>query len=366
MLPMEAEGPHRVPVVVAASPSYVQPLAVTLTSLLENAGPSTNYDIYVLVADEYPGHVNAKVMDLVNRYRGTTITFMVVDHDFDHVKVATSHVRVQTYYRLLIPSRLAHLDRVIYLDVDVVVEQDLTPLFRTALDDRYLAGVTAPAYRRHSDARAARIGLPSYDRYVNAGVLLMNLANIRRDGLEERFIELAAQDLKADDQDALNIACYDAIKLLPPHFNLMTKYRPANIDEFLAYPGVSESWTREECEEALSAPTVIHYADKRKPWLNTSIDFADRWWHYALLSPFAADIVTERLDSALLAGQKQVLHYRAALSANTGLERELRITRKSLEAVRASRSYKFGRLVTAVPRRAKALITRAQGLAAKK
>lgn len=375
-LPMVvAEGPHPVPIVVAASQSYVQPLAVTLTSLLVNARPNTNYEIYVLVSEEYPEAIRAKFDELVARYPGASIQYLVINDEFDEVQVATPHVRIQTYFRLLIPSRLPHLDRVIYLDADVVVERDLTPLLRMVVDDKYIAGVSAAGYQPRSAERAAQDGLPSYDQYVNAGVLLMNLAKMRRDGLEARFMELAEQDLESDDQDVINIACYNAIRLLPPRFNFMTKYRPGNVDEFFAYTGTRQTWTQAEYQEAATSPVVIHYADARKPWLDLSIDFADRWWRYAMLSPFAADIAADWLTDATDACHKKILDYRASLVtlrrersprtikkyqdavvANAALERELRDARRTLRAVRRSRAFKIGLLVTALPRRVKSLV----------
>lgn len=308
-----AEGERTVSVVVAASPSYVLPLAVTLTSMLESGGPNTRYDVNVLIDDRYAPDVEAKLLSLEQRYPGTKVNFVSVGDRFDATTVTTKHVKVNTYYRLLIPELLPHLDRCIYLDTDVVVERDLTPLLRTVVDDKYLAGVYAAGYRPRPDEKALEMGLPSYNRYVNAGVLLMNLRRIRRDGLPQQFMELSKQDFESDDQDVLNVSCYPDIRLLPPRFNLMTKYFPANQDEFFAYSGVKETWTVAEYKEAVRSPVVIHYADKRKPWLDAAVDFADRWWHYAALSPFSDEIMQDYAAGAVAAGQKKVTQLRAAL-----------------------------------------------------
>jgi lipopolysaccharide biosynthesis glycosyltransferase len=310
-----AEGEHTVPVVVAASPSYVLPLAVTLTSMLETGGRNTRYDISILVDDPYDAEVEARLLSLEQRYPGTKISFISVGDKFHATTVTTKHVKVNTYYRLLIPDLLPHLDRCIYLDTDVVVESDLTPLLRTVVDDKYLAGVYAAGYKPRPDEQAMAMGLPSYDRYVNAGVLLMNLRRIRRDRLSEQFMELSKQDFESDDQDVLNVSCYPDIRLLPPRFNLMTKYFPANKDEFFAYAGVRDTWTETEYKEAVRSPVVIHYADKRKPWLDASVDFADRWWHYGCLSPFAAEIMQTYAGQATAAAQSRVTQLRASFIA---------------------------------------------------
>lgn len=307
-----AEGPHTIPVIMAADLNYSKPLAVAITSLLENAQPNTSYEVNVLVAEEYPEDVRDKLLGFETSHPGTTINFVVVD-SFKDVTITTSHVTVETYFRLMIPTLFPEMKRCIYLDVDLVVERDLTPLYRQVLDDKYLAGVYAAGYHAETDEEAAKIGLPSYDRYVNAGVLLMNLENIRKDGLVERFLELSTKGFESDDQDVLNVACYDGILSLPFRFNVMTKYFPQNFDEFWAWTGVKESYSKDEWQQAVTAPVIIHYADKRKPWKDASTDFADRWWHYAGLSPMREEISSAYLADAMSTSNERIVKYRGDL-----------------------------------------------------
>lgn len=374
-----AEGPHTIPVVMAADLNYSKPLAVTITSLLENAQPNTSYEVNVLVAEEYPEDVRDKLLSFETTYPGTKINFVVVD-SFKDITITTSHVTVETYFRLMIPTLFPELKRCIYLDVDLVVERDLTPLFRQVLDDKYLAGVYAASYRVETDEKAAQIGLPSYDRYVNAGVLLMNLEKIRQDGLVERFIELSTKGFESDDQDVLNVACYDGILSLPFRFNVMTKYLPQNFNEFWGWTGVKESYSMDEWEQAMNSPVIIHYADKRKPWKDASTDFADRWWHYAALSPVRDEISAAYLADAMSTSTERIVTYRGdlvearrarrraedqsrkagetaeyqdAVLASVRLEREVRQLKRALRDrdreladTRGSVSFKVGRAAT--------------------
>ncbi|WP_300680151.1 DUF4422 domain-containing protein [Nocardioides sp.] len=396
-LPMVvSEGPHSVPIALAASPSYVLPLSVTMTSIVENAKQNTSYDFYVLVSEEYPEDITAKLRSLIDRYPGTTITFIPVGERFSDITVATEHIQVHTYFRLLLPSLLPDLKRCIYLDTDIVVEQDLTPMLRWVVDDKYLAGVAAAGYRVRSDEQAQAIGLPSYDRYLNAGSLLMNLDKIRADGLEAVFMDLATKDFESDDQDVLNVACYDGIRVLPFKFNVMTKYNPANQDEFFAYRGVKQTWSEAEWAQGVESPVVIHYADTRKPWLDTSADFSDRWWHYAMLSPMREEIIDQFLTSAMAAGAQKSITLRSALikerRGDSGsesdfsrmqirrnvisaarmdlkiqkLRQRLDETTAELEQLRSSRSYKVGRAIVAAPRKLRAAASPAPAPAPKK
>jgi lipopolysaccharide biosynthesis glycosyltransferase len=302
-----AEGPHVVPIAMAADANYVKPTSVALVSILENAGRQTSYDIYILVPSEYPDDVKKKLLSLEKRYPGTRISFIVAGPQFAGINTHIEGITVPTYYRLILPSALPQHKRCIYLDGDLVAEADLTPLLRTVVDDKYLAGVPAASYHVRPQADADKIGLPAYDRYVNAGVLLMNLDKMRAENIETEFMKLAAKGFESDDQDVLNVACYDGIRVLPLRFNLMTKYFPASEEMFFAHDGVKQCWTRTEYRQAVKKPVIIHYADKRKPWLDTSADFAERWWHYAMLSPFRDEILDEYLTSAVAASRAAVL-----------------------------------------------------------
>ena len=98
---------------------------------------------------------------------------------------------------------LPDLDRVLYLDADVVVVDDLRALYATDLGSNVVAA--APdLYRQY---RLAAFGLSGSQPYVNAGVLLIDLARWRRESLTDRlvrFVERSGPQLELHDQDALN------------------------------------------------------------------------------------------------------------------------------------------------------------------
>lgn len=332
-----------IPVAMAADLNYAKPMAVTITSLLENAQAGTGYDLKILVAEAYPAEVRDRILELENRYPGTTITFVEVA-DFEGVTVSTSHLTAPAYFRLKLPDLFPELDRIVYLDVDTVVESDLSALFEQDVDDVYVAGVPAAVYHLRPDEVAQKMGLPSFDRYINSGVMLMNLARMRTDGLVEEFLRLSARQFDSDDQDIINIVCYDGIRHLPFRFNLMTKYGPKNVEEFWSRPAVQRVWSQAEYDEAMSAPVVIHFADKRKPWLDVSADFAERWWKYAALSPMRAEIMADYLPGAV----------ETAAGATSSLRERLRNRVVSLEQAladtRGSVSFRIGSLMTSGPR----------------
>ncbi len=347
----QPEQTRTIPVAMAADLNYAKPMSVTITSLLENAAPGTSYDLRILVAEEYPEDVRQRFLSFETRYPGTTITFVVVDA-FSDVTVSTSHLTAPTYFRLELPDLFADLDTILYLDADIVVESDLGELYEQDVEDAYVGAVPAATYHLRSDEAAQAMGLPTFRRYINAGVMLMNLRRMREDGLVERFMELSAQEFDSDDQDIINIVCFDGIRHLPLRFNLMTKYGPKSFEEFWSRPAPRLVWTKEEYEEALRSPVVIHFADKRKPWVDASADFAERWWHYASLSPMGAEIMSTYLSGAVEAAAGFTTGVRTRLRNRVvHLERELEGREKALEDTRRSVTFRIGSLVTSAPRR---------------
>jgi lipopolysaccharide biosynthesis glycosyltransferase len=143
------------------------------------------------------------------------------------ISFAAARLSVGTLFRLAIPDVLP-LDRVIYMDSDIIVNLDIRELWDITLEDRSLAGVPdrvdVRPYRRFS-APALKFALIGCDRmtYINAGVLLMNLKSIR-----ERY-NLAAQSAEwfnkhghcADllDQDMINSCFRGDIKIIASKFN---------------------------------------------------------------------------------------------------------------------------------------------------
>lgn len=166
------------------------------------------------------------------------------------------------WYRIFLPRLLPDLDRVLYLDVDVVVVDSLAELFQIDLAGFYVGAVTNVPQRR-ALGHAEELGLPGPEHYFNSGVLLMNLALMRRDGCTETLLECAreqAPELLWPDQDALNMVLAGHRLPLHPRWNMMNSIR-------------NFSWSRElldraEVERAIADPAIIHFEGPgdNKPW----------------------------------------------------------------------------------------------------
>ncbi len=268
-----------IPVVFSTDENYLFYTVIAITSMAEHAGRDTVYRIYLLVSGKLEkGH--PLLTQLQERYGNISIHLLSVGEDaFGGVHINNPHVTKATFYRLLL-SELLQDDICIYLDSDVIVNTDLQQLFRTQLGDAYIGGVRDLWIDFLPDAdrerRRERSRIPSMDQYVNAGVLLFNLKSLRRDHMAERFRAHMKIDYPYEDQDILNVCCYDRIVHLPARWNLFTLFM-GRLGE-MEKKGIDRNTVMAFGERK----GIIHYATPFiRPWESRRFLCNDIWWEYA-------------------------------------------------------------------------------------
>lgn len=282
-----AETKTIIPVALAADKNYALQMCVTITSLLSTAKKTTFYDIRCLITTDFEDEDRTKIKSLHNQFSNFKVTFYEIDDLlFNNIKIYTSHITKVAFYRLYLAELLQDVSKIIYLDTDLIVCEDLAILYRYALDNNYIAGVKAPGYYYPNSWRIQKIReleIPFMNQYINSGVLLLNLQKIRNDNLTEAFFKLIKNNYTSEDQDVLNVACYGNIKCLPYRFNVQTKYMGEDSDENYKLSMVIPN---DEIEDAQINPVIIHYANPTKPWQDYNLWKADKWLDVAHLSPY--------------------------------------------------------------------------------
>ena len=294
-------GKRHIPIAMALDDAYFLPTAVSIASMLAHASKNTRYTFHLLVSEDF-SHEN-KICLRESLFTGNTheLKFLNMGKSYANAFCRQERITLCTYYRLSLPHLLSQEDKCIYIDGDTVVLDDLSQLFFSDLSGAYLGGVRAAGYLRSAPpqrkAKAESLHIDALDTHVNAGVLLMNLKAMRLDHLEERF-ECAAKERFPDgDQDILNSVCYGKIRLLPFRFNAMTKYDVSNPDAYGATPFLQEGYDSWEWDAGRWSPTVVHYADKEKPWTNRTLPYASEWWKTVESLP---DMLKERIYTTYL------------------------------------------------------------------
>lgn len=212
--------------------------------------------------------------------------------DFRDFPVGNAYVNISTYFRLLMPSLLADIDKVIYLDCDVVVNGSLAELWNTDVDNYALAAVRD---RINDYVRVYnRLGYNMHDGYVNAGVLLINLKRWREDNVFDKAKKIAARmplALKNHDQDIINLLYHGQILMLPFRYNLLEYYLYTEDWLYLDhkyYP---------EIIEACKNPVIVHFCMPQKPWHVECINpYRELYYKYRKMTPWPDLVLTHKVQ----------------------------------------------------------------------
>ena len=303
-------GKPVIPVVFAADNNYVPMLTTTIHSMLVNASSSYFYDVVVL--QNGISAANQRIMARFLEQDGkASVRFAEVGGLVDKYRLTTNnaHIGVETYYRFLIQELMPWYDKVLYLDSDLVVEGDISQLWHVELGDNLLAAahdIDFLGSLTMNDGESLRynadvLHMADPYNYFQAGVLVLNTAQMRKLHSMEDWLELAGNTrLIYNDQDVLNAACEGRVTYLPWSWNVMHDCggRVAKVFSFApdyAYDGYSAS---------RAEPRIIHYAGLEKPWKYPACDFADRYWHYARQTPFYEMLLAGMLGKGSLSAPK--------------------------------------------------------------
>ena len=259
---------REIPIFFSTDDNYVPFLDVAIKSLIANASDNHNYRIIVLNTGLNEDNVRL-VME--NEKPGFKVDFIDISAEVENIKSRFKnvyHFSVVTYYRLFIASLFPQYDKVLYLDCDLVLLGDAAELYNVELGDNILGACPEEFVQNTKEFRIyaeKALGVDP-DGYVNAGVLVMNLKEFRRQKIEEKFVDLITRydfDLLDPDQAYLNYLCLGKIHVLP------------------------NGWNKEpmpvECE---GKKNIVHYALYKKPWQYDDVVDGEYFWEYAKQSPF--------------------------------------------------------------------------------
>jgi lipopolysaccharide biosynthesis glycosyltransferase len=254
---------ENIEIVCGIDSAYAPHLAVMLTSIVAS-NPGQNIRVHVL-HDGVDAALRARVeactpaLQIVWKDAGNHPIL-----DFDPVL----HVTRATYLRLIMLEALdPEIKRVLYLDVDLIANGDLWPLWNIDLGGKVCAAVVDPGVA--PDEFAAKWSLPSPGQYFNAGVMLIDFDRLRERPFLQRAIEILADPAahyEYADQDALNIVLWNEWLPIDPGWNFQRKF--LYDDHRAAWRALAP--TRRE-------PAIIHFSERYKPWQRSE------WHPYAWL-----------------------------------------------------------------------------------
>lgn len=277
----------RINIVCATDDNYVPLCGIMLTSLFES-NPGCYFSVYVLT--QGLNERNAELLSNLSCHHGNMCGEVHICKVDDSVikKIPVrfhDNLTIATFYRFLIADLLPRdVDRVLYLDCDILVRGDISELY-----DTDLTGVAVAACPEHNGKIGEvqpvhivgwcnRLGYNSDYGYFNAGVLLINLAYWREHNVGNLLIEYLKKNYEKCfllDQDVLNYVLHKEKVDLPYKYNVLVHCLFEDIIKYNA-PYLQEN------------PVIVHYSVVCKPWDFYTADYPFRkeWEYYRNISPW--------------------------------------------------------------------------------
>ena len=285
-----------VPAVLAANEKYVPILGTCLKSIADHCSSSRSYKLYIFHTDiQEESQRNLKTFLESDNF---SLTFVNVSLHVGKYRLrAKEHVTTETFYRFLILDLLKMYDKVLYLDCDMIIQRDIadlydldlgTNLIGAALDPDFTGQCNGanPATRKYCDAV---LKLKDCFTYFQAGVLLMNVAELNKSVTVRQLLEMAETGIyKYSDQDILNVVCEGRALYLDMAWNLLSDcdhYRWRHVVKFAPH------YILDMYENARKKPYIIHYAGFLKPWMKLHEDFGYEFWKAARETPFYEELL---------------------------------------------------------------------------
>ncbi len=246
-------------VVFAGDYAYIRQIETAMKSLCRH---NSHLKIYLLNQD-IPQEWFSQIRIYLQEMGGDLIDCKLIGSQYKmNWSNKLPHINHMTFARYFIPDFVTE-DKVLYLDSDLIVTDDLTDLFELDLGENYLAAARS--------CFGAGVGF-------NAGVLLINNKKWRSETIRQKLIELTEKEhenVKEGDQSILNMLFKDQYSLLDDKYNFQIGFDA----------GAAEKNHTFIFEISLTpSPKILHYISPDKPWKQFSVGrLREEWWKYSFM-----------------------------------------------------------------------------------
>lgn len=248
-------------IVSSCNTKFVPHLAALFVSVLENSDPKVFVRFYVI--DDNIDNESKQLLrfSVKNSRMNTEVEFLKINKKFFENVVTSDRIPETAYYRIAIPElfRGKNVERLLYMDCDMITVKDVTPLWDLEFNGAILAAVEDAGFHQ----RLEKMEIPAKStRYFNSGLMLINVEKWLEQDITKKvltFIEENPEKLRFHDQDALNAILHDRWIPLHPKWNAQG-YIMAKAKKHPTPQG------EKEYEETRKDPSIIHFSGHVKPW----------------------------------------------------------------------------------------------------
>ena len=230
---------------------YVYQILVSITTVLINLDKNNTFITYHILCNPDVKNTTLSILkSLVYKYY-SNLEMIFYDMGNNFIDRNSPRLSQTAYYRLLTPIIL-DIDKIIYLDGDTIILKDLNEMYQLPFNDNYILGIL-DTVRNGIDF----LGIKS-EKYINSGVVLLNLEKIRNDNKIYQLINMTKTEksFEGHDQTIINYAFYPKIGILPSKFGIWNFSDKKDIQIYLSR--LRTKIDIHELEESFLNPTIIH------------------------------------------------------------------------------------------------------------
>lgn len=266
-----------IPIFFTIDDNYAKYAACAIKSIIVNSSKDYEYNI-IIVNQGLTEETKEKLKKLETE--NFKIIFKEMKEGLSEItdreenRLRCDYFTLTIYLRLFIADMFKEYDKAIYIDSDIVVPGDISELYNHELSNNIFGACSDLSVQNVPELVNYIENAIGVDRlkYINSGVLLMNLKMMRDLKFSEKFITLLNKyhfDTIAPDQDYINAMCNGKILYLDNTWDAMPNNNTKPLDN----------------------PKLIHYNLFQKPWCYDDIQYESYFWKYAKNSGYYDELV---------------------------------------------------------------------------
>lgn len=280
---------------------YAWLAGAAIFSIFKNKNKSSKYEIFII-----SHNINKENKDKLNSLNKNGFKISCVElkeaQKYDQIPITSWHTSKISLFKFDIPAILSDLDKVLYLDADILVQKDLEALYNTNLQENYAAVIRDPLpILRDRKKHAEDLGLESETAYFNSGVMLLNLKKLREENITEKLINYKINKYNYFmDQDAFNAVFRGNVKYISVKYNIFPLFlENFTVEQLEGFYG--EKFCKKLSDNCKSA-VILHLVGYKKPWSDW-INFYHLtylYFKYLFSSPFRSEGISKLKDIILM------------------------------------------------------------------
>ena len=239
---------------------------VSMKSIMLSQNPNTFINFYILTSN-----ITAEQKEVIDKiglqHKNCKIEYIDMGNQFKDLNVPLDTYAVWStaiFYRLVLQYLLPNEERILYLDGDTLIYKDLTKIYNYNITDKYYIGMLEYKFFGYAKYFKEKFG-----NYINTGVLLCNLEELRKGNITQKFVDFYREyntTIRFPVNDALNVVSHEKNGFFEPEYVVIGFCNQKTAYEY--YNKAIIKLNSEEVRDAYKDPYIYHLIYYSKPWKN--------------------------------------------------------------------------------------------------